>query len=833
MKSNDFQFTRYQKNYNYKKFLWEFLLRSEVIGFGVLTPIYAIIVYFSLDFQIIHFSFLISAIIAVLILLIYVFISTFVFLKPIKRLIKFIFENEGSLKEEELRKYLNLLFRLPLRRSIDVLIRIILGSIVFSVILSLFVELNLFQFVVITSILFMFSSSGALIYYFLLEYMVIKLVNSEVFRSKVQIANLENIRFVKLKYVVSYLLFLVFFFFASSAGFVSSQFGEYWSKQIQRESSLLTLISIKDELNSFFINLKNEMQKNELNSKEKISHSHFLSTHPIVLDYGIFDLKENEFIYLQSHYLLNEIEEIKKWIKSNQKESFFPYTLTKGEPIRVLAWIRPFQDEYFHVLFLKANDLERKIFRKSEKDNMFFLTDEKGNILTSSSLEFLNQNVINLSPLISLEKESSFFEDISYNRKSHELQYVSSKVFPFKIANLFDVSLYQERISFAVFLIVSLFLSGGLILIGIIFYVLNTKLKHLENINEVINFLSQGRFHREVLLITNDEFGDLAISISNLKENLYEIITQTKKVVNLVKDSAQSFIVLVNQLVQDSENEAATTEEISATIEEISASMDRISEYASEQNHLIENLSKTVNDLTIIIKQAQENLKEIKEIIAEADTLKSESEKEMNTITKAMGEIQETSSKITSITGIVKDIAEQINLLSLNASIEAARAGEYGKGFAVVADEVSKLAEKTRSSIKDINTLIKNSSNQIQQGIQITNNFKELLGRLLKEFQKIHQLSSKISEVITKQEFVNVGVLSQTDQVKKKSQEVQRSTDEQKLAVREITSSISTINRAILSSTENVRKIHSIAKELESKIQEVEQVLQYFHIQGN
>jgi len=463
--------------------------------------------------------------------------------------------------------------------------------------------------------------------------------------------------------------------------------------------------------------------------------------------------------------------------------------------------------------------------------NIFLFIDPNLQIVASSepSLRFKNLNTLTKNTEF-FSKDKEFIHTLFFNKSIYELYFEKDALSGFYVANLYAKSLSLDYVLYTVATLSTTYLLIGIVFIFLINYIVNKKTQSLELVNQSLDLVSKGNFKKIKMFITNDEFGNVSLSLIKLKHNLRHTLKETIQLTNISKQFSQNFKSLTEHLVHDSEKQAATTEQISASIEEISVTMDKISEFTNEQTYLINNLSKSIDELTTVIKEAQQNLKEIKSIINESEKIKSMSEKEILTMTDAMNQIQQTSIKITSIINIVKEIADQINLLSLNASIEAARAGEYGKGFAVVADEVSKLADKTMNSIKDINSLIKNSNEQIHYGIQVSSKVKNILTDMIQEFQNINQLSQKISEVIIKQEFVNAGVLSQTRSVVKKSNEIQSNIMEQKMAIKEITESIASINKTILTSTENARRINTKATELERKIQELENLLKEFQL---
>ena len=118
----------------------------------------------------------------------------------------------------------------------------------------------------------------------------------------------------------------------------------------------------------------------------------------------------------------------------------------------------------------------------------------------------------------------------------------------------------------------------------------------------------------------------------------------------------------------------------------------------------------------------------------------------MQRSTEAMEQIRSGSEQIAEIIQVISEIASQTNLLALNAAIEAARAGEHGMGFAVVADEVRKLAERSNQAAGEITSLIRESSNQVMEGAQLS----EETGRSLKEIiDGVEETVSMISEIAT------------------------------------------------------------------------------------
>lgn len=258
----------------------------------------------------------------------------------------------------------------------------------------------------------------------------------------------------------------------------------------------------------------------------------------------------------------------------------------------------------------------------------------------------------------------------------------------------------------------------GIIVIAIIVIIVVAGIIAKTISNPVINVVAmlkdiaqgEGDLTKRIQVDSKDETGQLAQWFNTFIQKIETIIMQ-------VFDSAR---------------------QLNAATEEISTSSQQISDGAQQQSASFEELASSV-------QANASNASNANDIVQKTAHNTQKTGEGMNNTIEAMNAIEQSAKHIADSVAIITDIADQTNLLALNAAIEAARAGEHGKGFAVVADEVRKLAERSASSAKDITNLIKDSSQQVSKGASLSKKAGEDLEQIVADIMQVAEQIQSIS----------------------------------------------------------------------------------------
>ena len=297
--------------------------------------------------------------------------------------------------------------------------------------------------------------------------------------------------------------------------------------------------------------------------------------------------------------------------------------------------------------------------------------------------------------------------------------------------------------------------------------------EEISEINSVMKQISDGNLDVTLSedLFTKDEFGSLVACILPTLDRLRNYISYINEISSVLKtisngcfkielenDYDGEFFVVKDALLQISTSLSSTISQISKSTEgieldseNIAASSAKLSDGASDQASAIEELTASITSITELVNT---NSKGAVSASDKVDTVKdsvNESDEKMHDLLLAMEVIKDSSKQIVTIIATIQDIANQTNLLSLNAAIEAARAGENGKGFAVVASEVGNLANQSVQAAKTTTAFIKKTIQAVEKGSHIANNTAKSLQTVVDGTNEIATIMQDIAVASTEQ----------------------------------------------------------------------------------
>ncbi|HPP41446.1 MAG TPA: methyl-accepting chemotaxis protein, partial [Syntrophorhabdaceae bacterium] len=259
-------------------------------------------------------------------------------------------------------------------------------------------------------------------------------------------------------------------------------------------------------------------------------------------------------------------------------------------------------------------------------------------------------------------------------------------------------------------LIIILIVGAVSIIIGIFMSMKTTKSikAPVEKAAEQLELMSKGDFTFSIsqnAINRGDELGVIARAMDALNTNL-------KNVFNEIITSVHSLTSSATQL-------SSIAEEMSRTAESSSSRANSVATASEEMSQTVVDVAKNTASIAESAKRAVDTAQHGNSIVEKSVSEVREIDETVNESAKFVKSLGERSVHIGEIVSVINDIADQTNLLALNAAIEAARAGEQGRGFAVVADEVRKLAERTAQATSEIEDMIKAIQNEVTKAVDI------------------------------------------------------------------------------------------------------------------
>ena len=355
----------------------------------------------------------------------------------------------------------------------------------------------------------------------------------------------------------------------------------------------------------------------------------------------------------------------------------------------------------------------------------------------------------------------------------------------------------------SIFLTIVLSIVSFCIISFIIVSLTNSIKKPLKNILNVLDSLSKGDLKKRIN-VKNDgnEFNEVSFHIDELSNNLQKLILDIKKGSESTLATAEKNEEMMKISTNTLNKQKTETSSVATAMAEMEHSIQEVSNNAETSFNKVQEAEQSTLMGSQLMTENKETIEDLQGLL--------------NNSIEAVKEVQNSSSDIVSILDVIKGIAEQTNLLALNAAIEAARAGEQGRGFAVVADEVRILSQKTTESVVEIG----NTINDLQSKSQNASNTIEIC---------VSNMSKSVEQTISSTEMMD-NIKSVILQVSELSTYITEASKEQTYTAKEIAKNIEDINTLSDESYETIKLNNEESQKLKMIATEQTEIIQKFNV---
>ena len=371
----------------------------------------------------------------------------------------------------------------------------------------------------------------------------------------------------------------------------------------------------------------------------------------------------------------------------------------------------------------------------------------------------------------------------------------------------------------------------AVIIVSILLIVIITRLlAPVKDLTDNVSTISNGDFTVAITPRGNDEITIMSRSLSDYVEKMREMISDIRSVATNLNDESVKGKNVAEELTDTASTQSQSMNDMKQAIEQLAAAVTDVAENATELAHFVDNTNNEAHQANDKMHSTVEATSKGAQDMSNVMNNMSSIETNVNELVTVVQSVGNSMSEVNNIIGLISDISNQTNLLSLNASIEAARAGEAGKGFAVVATEIGHLAEDSRKSTEKIEKIIGDVNSRIQNMVDKTN---ESVGAIKENSESIntaYETFNDINSSINESNDLIASILKDIEKVNDISTNMAAISEEQSASAEEITATINNLAEQSQKLADNSKVVSNTSGVVSASSTELSGQLDFFKL---